>query len=126
MLTEELRTAARALGEALHGSRAVLAYFKASPDCEADPEAVGLEKRLLALYEELIARQQRGEILQRSEIDAFNALRRQVYEHPRIADREAAMTLVKPHFAEIADEINLPLGVEFAALAQAAETKEQP
>jgi len=125
MLTEELRTAARALGEALHGSGAVQKYLKASADCEADPGAVGLENRLLALYAELTARQHRGEILPRSEIEALNALRRQVHEHPRISDRDAATMQVKPFFAEIADEINLPLGVEFAALAQATEAKEE-
>ena len=125
MLTEELRTAARALGEALHVSEAVQRYLNARADCEADPEAVDLEKRLLALYEELTTRQQRGELLQRSEIEAFNALRRQMYAHPRIAGREAAMTLVKPYFAEIADEINLPLGVEFGALAQATNAEER-
>ena len=74
---------------------------------------------MLAMYEELIARQQRGEMLQRSEIDDFNNLKRQVYQHPRITEREAALTPVKRYFAEIADEINLPLGVEFSTLAQA-------
>jgi cell fate (sporulation/competence/biofilm development) regulator YlbF (YheA/YmcA/DUF963 family) len=126
MLTEELRTAARALGEALRVSEAVQKYLNARADCEADPEAVDLEKRLLARYEELITRQQRGDLLPRSEIEAFNALKRQVYLYPRIADREAATALVKPNFAEIADEINLPLGVEFAALAHPAEAKEKP
>jgi hypothetical protein len=42
-----------------------------------------------------------------------------VYQLPRIAEREAALTPVKGYFAEIADEINLSLGVEFSTLAQA-------
>jgi len=125
MLTEELRTTARALGEALRCHEAVQKYLKASADCTADAEAVDFEDRLLALYAELTSRQQRGETLQREEIDVFHALSRQVYEHPRIAGREAAATLVKPYFAEIADEINLQLGVEFAALAQATDAEER-
>jgi cell fate (sporulation/competence/biofilm development) regulator YlbF (YheA/YmcA/DUF963 family) len=119
MLTEELQVTARTLGEALQASEPVQKYLKALAEFQADPEAADLEKRTLAMYEELIARQQRGEMLQRSEIDDFNTLKRQVYQHPRITEREAALTPVKRYFAEIADEINLPLGVEFSTLAQA-------
>ena len=119
MLTEELNAAARLLGETLHESEAVQKYLSALVDCEADPETADLEKRMCTLYEELLARQQRGENLLRREIDDFNALKRQVYQLPRVAEREAALTPVKAYFAEIADEINLPLGVEFPTLAQA-------
>jgi len=119
MLTEELQVIARTLGEALHDSEPVQKYLKALAEFQADPEAADLEKRMLAMYEELIARQHLGEMLQRSEIDTFNTLKKQVYQHPRIAEREAALTPVKGYFAEIADEINLPLGVEFSTLAQA-------
>lgn len=124
MLTEELQTGARVLGQALHASQPVQKYLGALADCNADPQAVDLEKRLLALYEELIARQQSGEILEHSEIEAFNALKRQVYQHPRIAAREAAAAAVKRQFAELADTINLPLGVEFSTLALAARQEE--
>ena len=119
MLTEELNTAAHTLGETLRARDVVQKYLKALDDCKADPETADLEKRMRTLYEELLARQQRGENLERSEIDEFNTLKRQVYQLPRIADREAALTPVKAYFAEIADEINLPLGVEFPTLAQA-------
>jgi cell fate (sporulation/competence/biofilm development) regulator YlbF (YheA/YmcA/DUF963 family) len=119
MLTEELQVTARSLGEALQASEPVQKYLKVLAEFQADPEAADLEKRMLVMYEELIARQQRGEMLQRSEIDDFNTLKRQVYQHPRITEREAALTPVKVYFAEIADEINLSLGVEFSTLAQA-------
>ena len=119
MLTEELHTAARTLGESLHEREVVQNYLKALADCKADPETADLENRMRTLYEELLACQQRGENLERSEIDDFNALKRQVYLLPLVAEREAALRLVKSYFAEIADEINLPLGVEFPTLAQA-------
>jgi cell fate (sporulation/competence/biofilm development) regulator YlbF (YheA/YmcA/DUF963 family) len=119
MLIEELQVTARSLGEALRTSDVVQKYLSVQADCEADPETADLESRMRTLYEVLLARQQRGENLERSEIDAFNALKRQVYQLPRIAEREAALTPVKGYFAEIADEINLSLGVEFSTLAQA-------
>ena len=119
MLTEELNIAAHKLGETLRTREVVQKYLKALADCKADPETDDLEKRMRILYEELLIRQQRGENLQRSEIDDFNALKSQVYQLPRVAEREAVLTSVKSYFAENADEINLPLGVEFSTLAQA-------
>lgn len=118
MLPEDLQNAARTFGEALHASQAVQKYLEALADCQANPETAKLEGQMLAMYEDLIARQQRGENLRRSEIDAFNTLKRQVYQNPLIAERESALTIVKRYFVEIADEINFPLGVVFSALAQ--------
>jgi hypothetical protein len=43
MLTEELHTAARTLGETLHTSDVVQKYLSALADCKADPEAAALE-----------------------------------------------------------------------------------
>ncbi len=118
MLTEETQNTARLLGESLHALPAVQIYLKAQADCAADPVAADLEQRMFAMYEDLLARQQRGEELPHSEIEAFNDLKRQVYRHPQVSEREAALALVKRHFSEIADEINLPLGVKFPALVQ--------
>jgi cell fate (sporulation/competence/biofilm development) regulator YlbF (YheA/YmcA/DUF963 family) len=119
MLTEELRSAARNLGETLRASSPVQAYLKAQADCEADPVASELEKRLQALYQELIGRQQRGEALQRNEIDAYNVLKSQVHHHPLIQERDATLSLIKQSFTTIADELSFPLGIEYATLAQA-------
>lgn len=118
MLTEELKNAARTLGESLNASEPVYTYLKAQADCKADSEASVLEKRMFAIYDELIRRQEQGEVLSRSEIDAFNTLKRQVFQHPSIAERDAAQAQVKRYFAEIADEINFLLGVEFPTLVQ--------
>ena len=120
MLTEELKNCARALGETLRASPSVQAYLQAQANCAADPEAAELENRLLALYQELLGRQQRGEALLRSEIDAFNALKSQVHQHPLIRERDTALGMVKQSFTEIADDLNFPLGMEFAALALAS------
>jgi cell fate (sporulation/competence/biofilm development) regulator YlbF (YheA/YmcA/DUF963 family) len=117
MLTEELQNSACALGETLRASPSVQAYLKAQADCAADPEAADLDNRLLAVYKELLGRQQRGEALQRSEIDAFNALKNQVRQHPLIRERDATLEMVKINFRDSAENLNFPLGEEFAALA---------
>jgi len=119
MLTDELQNAARDLGEALRASSSVQAYLKAEAGCEADPEASELEKRLLALHQELLGRQQRGEALQRSEIGAYNVLKDRVHYNPRIQERDAALSEVKQTFTAIADELSFPLGIKFASLAKA-------
>jgi len=118
MLTEELQNAARILGETLRATPSVQTYLQAKANCAANQETAGLEKRLQALYEELIGRQQRGEVLQRSEIEAFNNLKNEVRLNPLIQEREEALGLVKQTFAGIADELNFPLGAEFAVLAR--------
>jgi len=122
MITEELQNCARDLGEALRSSASVQSYLKAQAGCEADPEASDLEKRLQVLYQELVGRQQRGVELQRSEIDAYNVLKSQVHHNPLIQERDAALSLVKQTFTDIADDLNFPLGVEFTTLALASNT----
>ncbi len=119
MLTEEIRNTARTLGETLRAGPSVQTYLQAQADCAADPEAAEIEKRLLAMYQELMSRQQHGETLQRSEIDVYNTLNSQVHQHRLVRERDAALALIKQTFADIADDLNLSLGTEFAALAQA-------
>lgn len=121
MLSEELQNAARTLGEALRASPSVQAYLQAQANFTADPEATGLENRLLGLYQELMNRQQLGEVLERSEIEAFNVLKRQVFQHPLVRERDEALGLVKQTFVNIAQDLNFPLGVEFATLALAGK-----
>lgn len=120
MLTDELRNAARLMGEALHASQTVQTYLRAHAAFEADPEAVELEKSLLTMYMDLVHRQQSGEILQRSEIDAFNDLKNRVRRHPLIFERDAALKMLKRYFVAVAEEINFPLGLEFPALVKTA------
>jgi cell fate (sporulation/competence/biofilm development) regulator YlbF (YheA/YmcA/DUF963 family) len=120
-MLEELENAARALGMALSASEPVQRYRQAVAECETDSQASELEAQLYAMYDELISRQQRGEIISRNEVEAFNALKRRVYQQPRIREREAALMDVKRYFVQIADEINFPLGVDFALLARAAQ-----
>ena len=74
MLTEELQNSARALGEALRTSPAVQTYLQAQANCAADLEAADLKNCLLALYQELVGRQQRGEEMQPAVEAIINAI----------------------------------------------------
>ena len=117
-LSQDLINAACSLGRALRADPNVQAYLQIQARLQADTEASALEKRLYSLYEELLARQQAGEDLSQAELEAFYSLRRQVQTHPGIVEREATLRLLKPYFADITDELNLLLGVDFTALAR--------
>ncbi|MCX8025826.1 MAG: YlbF family regulator [Thermanaerothrix sp.] len=120
MLSPELTAAAQALGESLRRHPMVQAYHEAVVRCEADPEAVDLEARLHALYTDLVRRQERGEVLTRAEVQFFNNLKQQVYQHPCIRAREDALAALKPYLASIADELTQRLGVDYPAVVLAA------
>ena len=120
-LSQDLINAACSLGRALRADPNVQAYLQIQARLQADTEASALEKRLYSLYEELLARQQAGEDLSQAELEAFYSLRRQVQTHPGIVEREATLRLLKPYFADITDELNLLLGVDFTALARITE-----
>lgn len=117
-LTEEIRIAARQLGQSLRQEDYIRAYLDALNECQADPEASALEKKMYEVYEALIARQQAGEQLSQEEIRSFNELRRQVQANPLISRRNNMLNLAKPYLSQIADEISFPLGVDYTALAK--------
>ncbi|NMC12585.1 MAG: YlbF family regulator [Chloroflexi bacterium] len=121
MITKEMQETARMLGEALHATSSVQNYLQAQTSCAADLETTEMENRLLSVYQELIDRQQHGDVLERSEIEDFNALKRRVREQPLIRERDDALGLVKQAFLNIANDINFSLGVEFPALALASK-----
>jgi cell fate (sporulation/competence/biofilm development) regulator YlbF (YheA/YmcA/DUF963 family) len=116
-LPEEIKNAAQALGKSLHADDFLRAYLEAVEAFRADLEARQLEEQLYATYNALIARQGAGEQLSREETQDFYDLRRQVQADPAISKRDNELRLIKPHLAEIADEINAPLGVDFTTLA---------
>ena len=117
-LPEDLINAARSLGRALRADPNVRAYLQAQARLQDNAKASDLEKRMLNLFADLSARQRAGEDLKQAEVDEFYALRRQVQMHTVIVERDAALNPVKRYFADVADEINILLGVDFTALAQ--------
>jgi hypothetical protein len=117
-LTEEIKTAAFSLGQALRQDEDVLIYLDAVQEVQADPDVSSLEKRMYKVYEELIARQQCGEQLSQEETGAFYELRQQALGHPLISKRHEMLRFIRPRLAQIAEEISFVLGVDFAALAR--------
>lgn len=117
-LTEEIKAAARQLGQSLRQENWVRAYLNALEEARSDPETSALEQKMYEVYEALIIRQQAGEILDQEDTRPFYELREQVHDHPLIARRNGMLRLAKPYLAEVADEISFPLGMDYAALAR--------
>lgn len=120
ILSDELKQAAQALGQLLRATEAVRTYLEAQARLEADAEISSLEDRFLKLYQSLLARQQAGEELAQAEVDEFYALRSQVQRHPLVAERDAALTQLRSHFATVGLDLSNALGVDYTALARAA------
>jgi len=117
-MVEEMEHVAAELGKSLRRESLMRAHLEAVEEFHSSPEAVELEERLYASYDDLIARQQAGEQLSREDIQAFYDLRRWVQAHPVISKRDNALGSVKPHLAEVADEISLLLSADYTALAR--------
>lgn len=117
-LNEEIKAAARQLGQSLRQYDYVRSYLDAFEEIQADPEASAMEEKMYDLYEALIARQQAGEILDREDTRLFYELRQQVQNHPLISKRNDMLRLAKPYLSQVADEISFLLGVDYAVLAK--------
>ncbi len=120
MLSNELQRAAQTLGETLRRDDSVQAYLAPQALVDADPNAHDLERRLLALYDALIACQQAGEELAQAAVDEFYALRGQTSAQPLIVERETALQGVKAVFAGVGAELSAELGFDYTALAKPA------
>ena len=116
ILSDELKQAAEALGESLRATEPVSTYLQAQTRLQEDAEASALENRLTRLYQDLLARQQAGELLPQAEVNEFYALRDQVSSHPVVAERDAALDQLKSYLADIAAELSEPLGMDYTAL----------
>ncbi len=96
-LTEEIKTTALQLGQALRQDEDVRAYLDALQQTQTDPDASALEKKMHEVYEGLIARQQVGEQLNQEDTRAFYELRQLVQHHPLISKRNDLLSSIKPY-----------------------------
>ena len=117
-VTEEIKDAARQLGQALSQDDYIHLYLDALWETRTDPDAGALEKKMYEVYEGLIERQQADEELNQEDTRAFYELRHQVQNHPLIAKRNDMLNSIRPYLRQIAEEISSVLGVDFAALAR--------
>lgn len=117
-LSEEIQIAAHQLGQSLRQDDHIQAYLNALQECQDDPQASALEKRMYEVYQALIARQQVGEQLGQEDIQPFNELRQQVQANPLISRRHDMLQFARPFLNEIAGEISSVLDVDYVALAK--------
>ncbi|MBN2115488.1 MAG: YlbF family regulator [Anaerolineales bacterium] len=117
-LTEEIKDAARQLGQALHQDEYIRIYLDALQATQTDPEASALEKEMYEVYEGLIARQQAGEDLSQDDTRVFYELRRQVAHHPLISQRNDMLNTIRPYLHQVAEEISFVLGADYPELTK--------
>jgi len=117
-LSAEIQQLAQMLGKTLQDHPSVRAYLEACERVRADRESSALEQQLYDLYQNILARQQSGEQIPRNLIEDFYTLRDRLFTHPLIVERETALKVVKSLFTEIANEISLPLGLDYTALVK--------
>ena len=117
-LTEEIRLAAEKLGKQLGVDPGVQEFVSLKEKIQQDTEVVDLENKLAQLYRKLTERQQNGEVLERSELDEYYYLKRQVQDHPLIAVRDNQMEIVKAFFAQTAQRMTSVLGIEYTTFAK--------
>jgi cell fate (sporulation/competence/biofilm development) regulator YlbF (YheA/YmcA/DUF963 family) len=115
--TEEIRQAAENLGKYLGADPIVIEYVSLKGKMQQDAEVVDLENKLAQLYQNLAERQQNGESLERSELDEYYNLKRQVQGHPLIVARDYQLELVKATFAEAGQRMTSILGIEYTTFA---------
>jgi cell fate (sporulation/competence/biofilm development) regulator YlbF (YheA/YmcA/DUF963 family) len=115
-LSQEITQAARDLGAALHEHPQVRAYLAACAAVQQDTELNQLEEMTTRLYEELVRRQQAGEMLATREINQYYSLRDRLVHHPLIAERELQLKAVKALFGSAGSTISSLLTVEYSSL----------
>ncbi len=117
-LTQEIQHAAEALGQQLHADPGVQEYIRLRDEINQNTEVSALEKKLNSMYQDLVGRQQNGEDLQQSEVDAYYALKRQVEEYPLLMMRDSQLEGVKALFIETGKQLTSIMGMDFSKLAQ--------
>jgi hypothetical protein len=116
-LTNEIRQAAEDLGKRLSTEADVLEYVDLKMRTQQDLEVAGLEAKYSQLHMQLTRREQEGVVLERSELDEYYQLKRQVEDHPLIAARELQLDEVKALFNQTAQHMTAILGLDYATLA---------
>jgi cell fate (sporulation/competence/biofilm development) regulator YlbF (YheA/YmcA/DUF963 family) len=117
-MDEELKKAAERFGSALANSEPLREYQAALAALDADGGASAQKDHLEEVYDDLVRRQSRGEIIAQGEIEAYYALEQQVRSNPQLARRDAAFERVKDYFSEAHNILSDHLGVTFVDLVK--------
>ena len=116
-LTNEIKQAAEDLGKRLGTEAGVQEYVNLKMRTQQDVEVAGLEAKYNRLYQKLAERQQKGEVLERSELDEYYEMKRQVEDHSLIDARDIQLEEVKALFTQTAQHMTAILGRDYVTLA---------
>ncbi|HEY62814.1 MAG TPA: YlbF family regulator [Anaerolineae bacterium] len=116
-LSKGIREAAQSFGAVLKETDPVQQYLQAQNVLEADVEIYTKEQHMQAMYTDLATRQKAGESLSRAEVDKFNALRKEVVDHPLVAARDNALSDIKLIFTDAVNLISEELGEDYTTLS---------
>jgi cell fate (sporulation/competence/biofilm development) regulator YlbF (YheA/YmcA/DUF963 family) len=117
-LTNQLQQAAQDLGKQLSAEASVQKYVRLKEKILLDPEVTTMEEQYSCLYQTLIERQQNGEHLDNSDLDAYYRLKNQFEHHPLISARDLQLEQVKALFAQTAQHLTASLGIDFPTFAR--------
>ncbi len=117
-VTKDLQDAAQALGAALHASPEVQDYLQAREAVLNDAALRELAEEMERVYQDLVIRQQNGELLFPGEVNAFYALRERYTSHPLVVRYEKCQTAVKVLCEQAGSTISSILSVDYTELAQ--------
>jgi hypothetical protein len=121
--TEEIRQVAETLGKHIKAAPGVQEFVSLQKKTQQDTEIVNLEDKLSRLHQKLTDAEQKGESLERSELDKYYSLKRQFRDHPLINAQEFQLEIVKSLFAQTAQRLSFVLGIEYTTFAMKEETK---
>jgi hypothetical protein len=117
-LTDEIKQVADDLGKQLGADSNVREYVRLVEQARQDVDVAALEIRYNQVYQSLLERQQNGETLERSEIDEFYRLKRELQDNPLLTNRDNQLVLVKALFAQTAQRLSDALGIEYPTFAK--------
>ncbi len=115
---DELIRLARELGEALRESPAVQAYLQAGRDAAQDGEAARLKALVETAYDDLVQRQNAGEVISGGELDEYFKLEREMKAHPALARQAQAFERMQDLMTSAHDLLTNELGFSFIDLVR--------
>ncbi len=118
VISNDLQEAAQALGAALNASLEVQEYLQAREAMLSDSALRQLAEEMERVYQELVSRQQNGEMLFSGEVNAFYALRERYSRHPLVVHYEKCQAAVKALCEQAGSTISSILSVDYTQLAQ--------
>ncbi len=114
--SNDLISAARELGLALNSSPVVQEYLQSRDAVRNNPELFQLEEEIERTYQELVARQQNGEVLSPGEVNNFYDLRERYTGHPLVVRLEQCQEAAKSLFEQTGSLISSILSVDYTKL----------